>query len=112
MRLPIELINIVMEYTNLGKYLFYDSHRKGFFFRYDEEHINFKSIKDLFQSCCFVRSINIPEHVQSHILYKNPTIENNYTKYTIIVIDETNILEIHNYYSVVYSKKDSHLILF
>ena len=49
-KLPLEIINIILEYADTRTVIYYDSNKDGLFFRFCKENDEFKKIESLYNN--------------------------------------------------------------
>jgi hypothetical protein len=102
MRLPIELINLICDYTGDGKYLCFDK-RMYYSFRINSEYEKYNDVRDLYRNCMinsYYDDIDEEQITQIHYEIKLKKIPS-------LIMNMHNIESIKNYMVITISEKNN-----
>jgi hypothetical protein len=126
MRLPCEIINVILEYVGNGKHFMYDTKRKEYVFRYNTNHASFKELHRLYSSLTIQTESGQEGDHETTVYYSIPlrrhpslrTMESLHSQIhsiqnfmTILVVDNDETVHRDHYTSVVVETRQSTLLL-
>lgn len=122
MRIPIELVNIILDYADLGKFLCYKHDRKEYAFRFDVKHKHFSELNRLYGSLALQTEIsedgyrtniyyNIPLQRPPSVTMMMENVDSIKNYMSIIVFETENDIVTEHHTSIVICTTNSALIL-
>lgn len=95
MKLPIELVNYIMEFSGLPLHLVYNTKWKNYMFHFDEKHSKFSQLRRIYDTLQF-HSVENRYEIRTNIYYSIPL--RKAPSFTDLL---PNIVDMSNYMNIV-----------